>query len=362
MVKTFEIPWKLVQNKILYYPGGREIDRFRGINPPKDDNCPECWVGSDIPMRYAAEHGEPTKGCAEVILPDGTKTFLFEALRQDPVSALGPEHVKAEGESLGVLVKLLDAERQLGLQAHPSREYARNHFDSAFGKEESWYVIGLREDMPEPPYILLGFREGVTREAFEAAYRRQDLSAMEACCHKVRVREGDVFFVSAGLPHAIGGGVFVVEVQEPSDITVGVNPAPDFLSEEEKKEYEETLLGCYAYHGCSEEENLKAHRIPPRIIREGAWGRESLLIGPEQTRWFSFTRLDARDKAALLDVRAPQVGIVLSGSGKLKTAQGEIGVRKADEFFIPYACQNVSALPDEGETLSLILAKPQIFD
>ena len=143
---------------------------------------------------------------------------------------------------------------------------------------------------------------------------------------------------------------------------VKIARAKKTLSEEEKKEYEETLLGCYAYHGCSEEENLKAHRIPPRIIREGAWGRESLLIGPEQTRWFSFTRLDARDKAALLDVRAPQVGIVLSGSGKLKTAQGEIGVRKADEFFIPYACQNVSALPDEGETLSLILAKPQIFD
>ena len=357
-----QIPWKLIQNKIRYYPGGREIDRFRGILPPKDDNCPECWVGSDTPMRYAAERGEPYRGCAEVILPDGDRRYLADVIREDPDGILGPEHVKAEGDRLGVLVKLLDAEKQLGLQAHPSREYAKLKFNSDYGKEESWYVIGLRDDTPEPPYVLMGFKEGVTRAVFEEAYRRQDLPAMEACCHKVRASEGDVFFISAGLPHAIGGGVFVVEVQEPSDITVGVNPAPPSMNGAEQAEYEDTLLGCYEYRGCSEAENLRSHRIPPRIIREGSWGRETLLIGPEQTRYFSFTRLDAAAGTAVLDVRAPQVGIVLGGKGTLKTEEGALEIRKADEFFLPFGCHEVSVIPGNGEEISLILAKPQIFD
>ena len=356
------IPWKLIQNKIHYYPGGREIDRFRGVEPPKDDNCPECWVGSDTPMRYAAEHGEPYRGCAEVILPDGEKRYLADVIREDPVSILGPEHVKANGPKLGVLVKLLDAEKQLGLQAHPSREYAKQFFDSAYGKEESWYVIGTRDDTPEPPYVLLGFKEGVTREVFEEAYRREDLPAMEACCHKVPAHVGDLFFVSAGLPHAIGGGVFVVEVQEPSDITVGVHPAPKDWSEENRKKYDEVLLGCYAYEGHSEEENLRLHRIAHRIIREGSWGKETLLIGPDQTRYFSFTQLDVHTSAETLDVRAPQVGIVLGGSGVLKTPDGELRLRKADEFFLPYDCHSVSVTADPGETFSMILAKPQIYD
>ena len=322
-MKMYKIPWKLVQNKLLYYPGGREIDRFRGVNPPKDDNCPECWVGSDIHMRYAVEHGEPTKGYAQVILPDGTECFLYEALRKEPEKALGPERVKAEGGSLGVLVKLLDAQRQLGLQAHPTRPYAKEVFHSDFGKEESWYVIGLRDDSPETPYVLMGFKEGITREQFEEAYLREDIHAMEQMCHKVPARMGDVFFISGGLPHAIGCGVFVVEVQEPSDITVGAEPVRH-LQGAEKKAYQDAVMGCFEYEGHDMEENLRRHRIEPRIIREGSWGKETLLIGPEQTRYFSFTRLDVTGKARLLDPRAPQVGIVLAADagGRAEAEEG----------------------------------------
>ena len=362
MSDIYKLPWKLVQNKIKYYPGGREIDRFRGVEPPVDDGCPECWVASDIPMRSAALRGDPNLGYAEVILPEGGKKYLHEVIEQAPEQILGPEHVKASGAKLGVLVKLLDAQKQLGLQSHPSRAYAKAQFDSDYGKEESWYVIGVRDDTPEPPNVLMGFMEGVTREVFEEAYRRDDLPAMEGCCHKVPVRLGDLFFISAGLPHAIGGGVFVVEVQESSDITVGVQQAPKDLPEAERRRFEEQLLGCYEYDGTSEAENLRRHRIVPRITREGSWGKETLLIGPEQTRYFSFTRLDAVKSVPLLDVRSAQVMIVLEGSGVIRTPEGELAVKKADEVFLPFACNQASIIPTDGETLSVILAKPQAFD
>lgn len=69
----YTVPWKLVQNKIVRYPGGREIDRFRGIFPGADDGRPEAWVGSDTRTVNAVEKGDPNDGCAEVILPDGSK-------------------------------------------------------------------------------------------------------------------------------------------------------------------------------------------------------------------------------------------------------------------------------------------------
>lgn len=112
-------PWRLVPNKIVRYPGGREIDRFRGIAPAMDDGQPEAWVGSDTATFQADKTGDPYDGCAQCLSPDGEAMYLFEALQSNPEGLLGPEHTKQFGSKLGVLVKLLDAKEQLGLQCTP---------------------------------------------------------------------------------------------------------------------------------------------------------------------------------------------------------------------------------------------------
>src|SRR5262249_32445380 len=38
--------------------------------------------------------------------------------------------------------------------------------------------------------------------------------------NEVRVDDGDCVFVPAGLPHAIGEGIFLVELQEPTDLSI----------------------------------------------------------------------------------------------------------------------------------------------
>lgn len=350
-------PWRLVQNKIVRYPGGREIDRFRGIWPGEDDGRPEAWVGSDTRTVNALEKGDPNDGCAECLLPDGTRLYLFEAIQARPELALGAEHRKRNGNRLGVLVKLLDAQRQLGLQTHPTRPYAKEHFGSDYGKEESWYVLGLREDAAEPPYVLMGFKEGVTREQFAEAFDAGDIGAMERCCHKVPAQVGDAFFIGAGLPHAIGGGCFVAEVQEPSDITVGAHKLKEG-TEEEKRRHRERLLGCYHYDGADYEENLRRNRIPPRKIRSGDWGEENLIIGQEQTEYFSFTRLDVTGSTELLKTGYPQVAVVLSGKGIMICGDREEPVTQSDEWFFPYACGALSVSAQPGEKLSLLLCNP----
>jgi mannose-6-phosphate isomerase len=355
-------PWRLVQNRIRGR-GGRETDKLRGIHPPVDDDSgSESWIGSTTPVgRPPAD--KPHYGCSEVILPDGRRMYLHEAFALSPEKILGSEHIKQNGTGMGMLIKFLDAQYQYGLQCHPTREWAKKMWDSDYGKEESWYVIGLRNDVQEVPYILLGFKEGVTRQVWERHYYNDDLPALENLCHKIPVQVGEAYFLGGGLPHALGQGCFVVEVQEPCDITLGAHTY-DYAKKNWKgwgtdgvdgETYNERLLGAYGYDGCSYEENLKRWRIPRKCIRRGGWGKEEIVIGTAQTRYFSFTELTLNGETELLDSRFPKVAIVLNGAGSILHGGGEMTLAKGDEVFIPY---NVPGARVKGE-LTIVLCHPE---
>ena len=352
------MPWKLVPNRIRGR-GGREIDKLRGIFPPIDDNTgSEAWIGSVTRVGNPPQD-KPNYGCAQVDLPDGRRMFLFEAIALDPEHVLGAVHREKNGNGLGMLIKYLDAWKQYGLQCHPTRDWAMKMWNSPYGKEESWFVIGTREDTAEPAYILLGFKEGVTREIWEKHYFDNDIKALEQLCHKIEVKIGETYFVGGGCPHALGEGCFVIEVQEPADITLGATPYKH-LPEQWRKPaeadiYDERLLGSYIYDGCSYEENLRRWRAPRKTLREGDWGSEKILIGPDQTSYFSFTSLKVNGTAPIRATGQPQVCIVLSGEGNLIYDGGEMPLCKADELFFPY---DVPGLTVTGD-VELILCHPE---
>ena len=353
-------PWRLVQNRIRGR-GGREIDKFRGVSPAVDDETgSEAWIGSVTAVNNPpADH--PHWGCAEVTLPDGRRMYLFEAIHQAPLEILGRRHMERNGEGLGMLVKFLDARTQYGLQCHPTRPFAKKMWNSDYGKEESWYVLGTREDAKNPAYILLGFKEGVTRETWEAHYRNDDIRALENLCHRIEVRVGDAFFIGGGVPHALGEGCFVIEVQEPSDITLGAHTYGFMKSRgyrslpDDEALYDERLLGAYQYDGLSEEEALRRYRIPRKPIRGGAWGSEAFVIGPEQTAFFSFTELAVHGEAPLIDTGFPKICIVTSGGGEIAFDGGAMRVKRGDELFLPYDVPGARILGD----VTVVLCHPE---
>ncbi|MDR0561594.1 MAG: class I mannose-6-phosphate isomerase [Spirochaetaceae bacterium] len=341
MTNLFKQPWRLTHT-VVRGKGGRELKKFRRIHPAVDDDTgSESWVGSVIRARQASpEH--PNMGCAETILPDGNRMYLFEAINLDPLAALGEQHYRRHRCGLGVLVKYLDAQFKYPLQVHPTRSRAQEVFASNFGKEESWYVIGLREDAPEPPYILAGFKEGVSLRDMEQLYRLEDIAAMERLCHKIPITVGETYIIKAGAPHALGAGAFVVEVQEPCDITL-VPVKQKVLAAQSKQYrfldepvYEERVLGTFIYEGYGYEETLKRCRIPPKTIREGDWGKEVYLIGPEQTGFFSFTRADVKSAVKIRATGFPQIVLALEGEGSLRFEGGSVPLRRGDEWFLPY--------------------------
>lgn len=136
---------------------------------------------------------------------------LVDVLRAHP-EFIGT-HPKTDGEGgLPVLIKFIDAARDLSVQVHPSDEYARTHEHGQLGKTEMWYVL---EAAPGAS-LVYGFRQDLTR-AMLAASLEDD--TVEKYLQKVEIHRGDVFMIESGTVHAIGAGAMIVEIQESSNLT-----------------------------------------------------------------------------------------------------------------------------------------------
>ena len=163
-MSIYHQPWELVQNHIRG-KGGREIDKFRGVEPAVDTSFgSEAWVGS-VTRVGNPPADKPNYGCSEVVLPDGRTMFLFEAIDLAPEEILGAKHMAQNGKGLGMLIKYLDAQVQYGLQCHPTRPFAKKMWDSDYGKEESWIILATRPDAK----IFYGFKDGITLDDFNKA-------------------------------------------------------------------------------------------------------------------------------------------------------------------------------------------------
>lgn len=113
---------------------------------------------------------------------------------------------------LPILVKFIDAKKDLSIQVHPSDDYARIHENGQLGKTEMWYVI----DAEPGSRLVYGFKESVTTEQVSAGAAD---GSIENLLQYVDVHKGDVFFIEPGTVHAIGRGILLAEIQESSNLT-----------------------------------------------------------------------------------------------------------------------------------------------
>lgn len=187
------------------YRGGAGIARFRGVPQP----------GPAVPEDFVASTTELFGGGAGLTtLPDGRT--LRDAVAADPVSWLGDEHVRRYGADTMLLVKLLDTAERLFVHLHPDDAFAARHLASAHGKTEAWSIIDAAPDA----YAALGFRREVPLTELQRWWQTQDAEAMLDAMNRVPLAVGDTLLVPAGLMHAIGPGVTLVELQQPTDLSL----------------------------------------------------------------------------------------------------------------------------------------------
>jgi mannose-6-phosphate isomerase len=186
-----------------FYRGGRKITNFRG-EPPAGDREPEDWVASTTALA-----GEQSLGVT--VIPD--RQSLKAAFEKQAEAWLGHAHVERFGADTRLLVKLLDAGQRLPVHAHPHASFAAEHLGRAHGKAEAWYIV-------EGGEVYLGLKQDVTIDNLKSLVMSQDVDTILNLLHRVEVYPGDVVYVPPGVLHAIGEGVFLVEVQEPEDLSI----------------------------------------------------------------------------------------------------------------------------------------------
>jgi mannose-6-phosphate isomerase len=306
-----------------FYRGGEAITSFRGIEH-EDDFAPEDWVGS-----ATAVFGSETLGVTT--LPDGRT--VREALVADPKGYLGPEHAQRFGADPGLLVKLLDAGQRLPVHCHPSREFARRHLDCRYGKTEAWVIVEVRS---AEPYVHLGFRNEVDPAALADWVTRQDTEAILGATHRIPVAVGDSVLVPAGIPHAVGEGVFLVELQEPTDLSVLLEWSGFDIDGSRDGHLGlgfERALDCVDRSGWGPKRlsRLRAIRHDDPRRRPGV----ELLFPPEADPFFRAERIRPEGAAPL--PAAFSILVVTVGTGLLEWDEHGLEVARGDTVLIPFA-------------------------
>jgi len=301
-----------------FYRGSGRLGAFRGLDlEPR----PEDWVASTT-----ARFGQAPAGLTA--LEDGS--LLVDMIAADPLAWLGPAHVERFGSDPALLVKLLDAGQRLPVHVHPSRSFARAHLASPNGKTEAWIVLDAAPDA----VVHLGFARDVAAEELAGWVSAQDVDALLGATNRVPIATGDAILCPAGMPHAIGEDVLLVELQEPTDFSVllewdgfGLGPDDATLG----LDFDEALA-CVDRLACT----------PERLASLRGDGGASLLPA-EADEFFVAQRFGAGVLPSGFAVL-----VVTAGTGRLAGQWGSIDVRRGATVLLPFGAGPCEVFGVEG--------------
>ena len=340
-------------NRVLrLYLGGSGIDRLCGVTPQVDNRFPENWIASCIEGNGRAYHSKG-HGISKILF-EGQWVDFPSFLSSHALEMLGEKHFRKYGPVPAVLVKLLDSAEQLPLQVHPTREDAQKYLNSDYGKTEAWIVLGTRKVHGENPYLLVGFNEKLDSEVFTRESLAGKLEKGLGMLNRIEVSAGDVLIIRGGVPHAIGPGVTMVEIMEPSDWVVipeidccGVklNETQRFMGIAP-----ETAVGMFDFTSLTPAQIRARYSPVPMVLASNGAGCLRSLISPEDCAFFSVSELQVNGKWEFANTDSCGIGIVVEG----KLLFDGIEIRTGGNFFLPYALKRMTV---EGKG-RLILVRP----
>jgi mannose-6-phosphate isomerase len=340
------------------YAGGSILRAFRGQPATDDDHFPEDWLASTVAARNGPHSQGPNEGTSWIRW-NGRKVSVQQLLKMEPERTWGPGCSRRQAEpSLGVLIKLLDASARLQVQAHPSREFVRQNLSGNAGKTECWYILSTRG----PAEVYLGFQRPPERAEWKHMMQEQDVPGMLACFDPISVAAGDCLVVPTGVPHAIGAGVFMIELQEPSDWVVrGEARNGDLVLPEEQRYMGLGLDACldvFDYRAYPLAEVRVRFQQQPRTVAQTSTFTEEQIIGPRYKEFFRLRRLRGTG-AARWQGDEIMVMIVTKGEGLLCTGGQEQLARQGQTWLLP-GCVSEWRWEAQTSDWEILLAQPPI--
>ena len=182
--------------------GGIKLNTMLG-KPLHEPPVGECWELSGVSGDVSVVANGPLQG-----------TALTELIHHDPIALLGKKVMSRFGEEFPILIKFIDAEKDLSIQVHPDDGLAAQRHGSK-GKNEMWYIMDADLDAR----LILGFKHSVDQATYASHLKSKTLMEI---MHNQPVKKGEVYFIKAGTVHAIGGGILLAEIQQTSDVTYRV--------------------------------------------------------------------------------------------------------------------------------------------
>lgn len=308
------------------YTGGKLFHGFFG-DEPKDGFLPEEWIASSV-KALNKEMASEKEGVSKI---KGSDMYFDELLVKYPLEMLG------SSKKMRILVKILDSAVRLPAQAHPDKAFSKKHFNSEYGKTESWIVLDKRDDAR----IYFGFKDGVDEEIFSKAIdeSKTDKDAMERLMEYRTPEIGDVFLVPAKEVHAIGAGCLILEVQEPTDFTIQPEHWCDNYKLNEQEMYiglsKEDALGCFNFGKAPDT------KLTPTVLANSEGVKVENVVTPDDTDCFIINRITVTDGEYRLNVSDSYgVYIVTDGIGKLVGEGYSKEIKKGDYFFMPACLMN----------------------
>ncbi len=243
---------------------------------------------------------------------------LTEAVSILGEKALGKK--AAAFEMFPQMLKIIDAEKSLSIQVHPSDEYALKN-EGQYGKTEMWYIL----DAKEGAGIYYGVKKDCTKEELQKAI---DENKIEDVLRFVPCKKGESYFIPSGTIHAIGAGLLIAEVQQNSNVTYRVYDFGRVGADGKPRElHTEKALKVSNLSPMKDEKEKNKEAIPS--------GTKTLL---SSCSYFEAVKLDIDGEYRFTPNDSFVCLFIIEGSGEIDG----MPFNKFDTFFVP---------ADHGEAL-----------
>lgn len=229
------------------------------------------------------------------------------------------------GEGLPILIKFIDARRNLSVQVHPTDDFAAAHENGQRGKTEMWYVLDAAKDAK----LVYGLRHDTDAEALRESIEN---GTVEKHLQTVPIAKNDVFFIEAGTIHAIGAGALIAEIQQSSNLTYRL-----YDYDRVDKNGHKRPLHVQKALAAANLRSSTAPRQPMRVLHYRPGCASELLC---RCRYFEVYRMlvntERRQKVAYrADAMSFRVLLCVDGCGTVSFCNSASNIYKGDCVFLP---------------------------
>ncbi|WP_445385503.1 type I phosphomannose isomerase catalytic subunit [Robiginitalea sp. IMCC44478] len=305
--------------------GGEKLRTVLGKDV-KGDRIGESWEISGVSGDVSVVCNGPLKG-----------KNLNELIAAEPEALLGKSVLERFGKEFPILIKFIDAARDLSIQVHPDDTLARQRHNS-FGKTEMWYIM----DADPGSQLIIGFEEDTTPGKYREALDAGDLTKL---LHYQPVAAGEGYFINSGKIHAIGGGILLAEIQQTSDITYRVF---DF----NRKDADGKLRELHTEQAV---DAIDYSRKDDFVLSYQQKPGQANPMAVSQYFTTAYLEVAGNLKRQLEDREAFTILIAVEGEAAIQTGSEKVNIKRGESVLIPAAADRVDIQADSCKLLEVTI-------